>query len=166
MSSQKWVAIPWEQFDSRSKSETENVPLENVPEKEALSRSAILESVPENCRRNARNILQHIDRSPGIDWDHRGQLLVEGKVVPGTHLCDLVKDASYKYKNWEAEGTNEFYRALAESNLPSGVIRNPGRRSLLETYKHRQPPGIPEHSTGSGDRSTGTADPSKWMMWK
>lgn len=135
--SQKWVVVPWEQYQS-PQPQTGGL----VQRTSGLSRDSVLAAIPKHSRRDAQAILQHIERAPDIAWDDKGQLVVKGETVLRSHITDLLKDAFYKYKNWEAEGASTFYRALAESNLPAGLVHNPERRALLERYKHPQPPGI------------------------
>ena len=140
---QKWVVVPWEQFNTVVPSGSGAVA--------KLSTDSILAAIPKQSRRDASAILQHIERTSDISWNDKGELVLKGKVVPYTHISDLLKDSFYQYKNWSAEGAPVFYQALAESNIPLGLIHNQQRRTLLEGYKHPKPPGIQE---------------STWVKWK
>jgi hypothetical protein len=141
---QKWVVVPWEIYDSAQQGGDQ----QGTP---ALNREAVLAAIPKNSRRDGLVILQHIERTPGISWNEKGELVLKGEVVPRTHISDLLKNAFYQYKNWEAEGAVPFYNALAESHLPESLIRNPNRQTLLKQhkdpkpprYKDQKPPGIP-----------------------
>lgn len=141
---QKWAVIPWEQY-SRQEEEIEGKgdPL--------LAIDDILRGIPKQGRRDASAILHHIQNSPDISWNARGELVLGGSVLANTHMTDLLKFSLFQYKTWEPAGVTAFYRALAASNIPTGLIRNPKSRSLLESSKTQQPPGI---------RAT------KWLTWE
>lgn len=130
--SQKWVVVPWEKFTNQTGSGERAT---------ILSIDSILSTLPKQAKRDASAILQHVQRTPDITWNEKGELVLKEQPIPGTHISDLLKDAFYKYKNWKAKGADSFYRSLAESNLPQGLIHNPERRILLESYKHPKPPG-------------------------
>lgn len=154
---QKWIAVPWENYQQLCK---ENSQQEGGGEgggggggAEAVRLSAedLLMSVPKQNRREAAAILNHIEKSPHLSWNEKGELLVENSIVPHTHVSDLLKDAFYNYKHWTPEGVETFYRELAKSNLPASHIKNPERRALLEKYKQAKPPGVLA---------------SSWLTWK
>lgn len=111
-------------------------------DEEVLSVGDIVEALPKQSRRDATVILQHLKRDPDATWNHKGQLIVNGEIIARSHLFDLLKDAFYKYKSWKPEGILPFYKALADSNLPSALIKNTDRRSLLESFKNPSPPGV------------------------
>lgn len=148
--SQKWVAVPWDKFQELTSQEFQEQ-TGGSPKPQSLSTETLLGSIPKRNRREAAAILSYIEKSPNLSWSQQGELVVEGQIVPRTHVSDLLKDAFYKHKNWEPEGVNEFYRELAKSNLPTALIRNQERRALLETYKQAKPPGVLA---------------SKWLAWK
>lgn len=146
---QKWVVLPWEKYQQLLKDE-ENSPLEGGSAAR-LPIEDLLTSVPKQTRRDAAAILNHLRKSPHLSWNEKGELMVGSSVVPHTHVSDLLKDAFYSYKHWTPEGLETFYRELAKSNLPTGLIKNPERRALLERYKQAKPPGVLA---------------STWLTWK
>lgn len=149
---QKWVAVPWDTYEKLTKDSSEiDSEDQSGTGTSALSVETIVAAVPKNNRRDATTILHHLERDPNITWSHKGELIVKGETKHNTHLVDLLKDAFYKFKHWEPEGVHDFYRALAESNLPVGTIKNLDRRALLESYKQPKPPGVLA---------------SAWLTWK
>lgn len=139
---QKWAVIPWERYNKQEE-ESESTP--------SLDIDDILLGIPKQGRRDASAILRHIQSSPDISWNSRGELVVHGSVIANTHITDLLKYSLFQYKTWEPTGVTAFYKALAESNIPTGLIRNPQSRTLLETLKTPRPPGI---------------QATKWLTWE
>ena len=130
---QKWAVIPWEQYNKQE---------ENSETTPSLDIDDILLGIPKQGRRDASAILRHIQSSPDITWNSRGELVLHGSVIANTHIADLLKFSLFQYKTWEPSGVTAFYRALAESNIPTGLIRNLKSRALLETLKTPRPSGI------------------------
>ena len=145
---QKWAVIPWQQYTSSFQEEEGTQIGKGEP---SLSIDTILLGIPKLGRRDATAILHHIQNSSDISWNSRGELTVHGTVVANSHIADLLKFSLFQYKSWKPAALTEFYRALADSNLPVGLIRNRESRSLLEKFKKPQPPGI---------RAT------KWLTWE
>jgi len=144
---QKWVMVPWEKYQEHCQE----------PEKKQtgggenpLSIENILAVLPKRSRLNASSILQHINRDPDIDWNAKGEILINGTLIANSHIVDLLKDTAHNFKHSDPVGVSEFYKALAKSNLPLGLLQNKARRELLESYKQLKPPGIPA---------------KKWMTW-
>ena len=141
--SQKFVVVPWDRYllltEDRPPSQSKDQVGAGTS---SLSVQDILNAVPKQNRRDAEAILHHMQRAPNIYWNDKGELVVNEETRTHTHINDLLKDAFYKYKHWEPEGVNVFYQTLAESNLPAGLIKNPERRKLLQTYKDPRPPGV------------------------
>lgn len=142
---QKWAVIPWEEYTAKEEDTTQTGKGEP-----SLSMDTILLGIPKQGRRDAGAILHHIQNSSDISWNTRGELVLHGTVIPNSHIADLLKFSLFQYKSWKPTAITEFYRALADSNLPAGLIRNLQSRTLLEKYKTPQPPGIRA---------------SKWLTW-
>ena len=141
---QKWAVIPWEKYAEKGDDVIH-------PEDPSLSVDSILLGIPKQGRRDASAILHHIENSPDISWNSRGEVMIRGDTIPRSHIADLVKFSLFQYKTWKPVGVTEFYRVLAETNLPAGLIRNLKNRELLEKFKTVQPPGIPA---------------TKWLTWE
>lgn len=157
--SQKWVAVPWEEFEELKAG---NLNLDERDREQqgggdtpALSIEILLATIPRQYHRQATAILNHIQKAQNLSWNKEGELLVDGKVIPHTHISDLIKDSFYKYKHWEPEAVDIFYKELAKSNLPAGLVRNQERRTALLLARSQNnlpgPPGVLA---------------STWLTWK
>jgi len=144
---QKWVMVPWEKYQEHC---TDTEKKQTGSGENPLTIANILALLPKRFRTNAASILQHIDRDPDIDWNAKGEILINCFPIANSHLMDLLKDSSHNFKHWDPVGVTEFYKALAKSNLPLGLVQNKARRELLESYKQLKPPGIPNR---------------KWLSW-
>lgn len=81
---------------------------------------------PQNYRNRARNLLTHAQNQAGIDWNQKGEVLVNGNLIHGSHVVDLI-DNTIRYKKGTRSGTPgeyEFMNALKESNVPQALIGN------------------------------------------
>ena len=59
-----------------------------------------------------------------ITWDKTGQVKIEGEVIPGSNILDLVGDAMRSRKNFNPTGSKEFFEALNKLNVPKDLVRN------------------------------------------
>ncbi len=98
---------------------------------DALPEEVVLSAIPQNWVNRAKALLAHIKRSP-IDWNCRGELIVNSKVVSGSHISDLLKTALYDYQHLSPVGSDDFFRALSEFNIPVSLVTNLKRRAQLK----------------------------------
>ena len=104
-------------------------------EDDKLSTDIILIALPVRWRRRGQVILGYMQNST-LNWNGKGQLIHGDKVICGTNLSDLLKDALYYSEHLSPSGVNEFYVGLAALNLPDGLISNVRRReAITETTK-------------------------------
>ena len=54
-------------------------------------------------------------------------MVYNGKVVPKTHIIDLINDGMVSRKHAPV-GIDLFYKTLAEINLPEGLLANDNRK--------------------------------------
>jgi hypothetical protein len=88
-----------------------------------------LQLFPQNYRTRAQNLLTHARNQAGIDWNQKGEILVNGNLIPGSHVVDLI-DNTIRYKKGiqrDTPGTREFVKALMDSNVPQALIGNKSR---------------------------------------
>jgi len=82
---------------------------------------------PQNYRNRAQNLLTHVRNQAGIDWNQKGEILVNDNAIPGSHVVDLI-DNTIRYKKGtradQLPGHREFVNALRESNVPQALIGN------------------------------------------
>lgn len=88
----------------------------------------VLNSVPKALRSKAEQLLHKITSSDGVvDWNGKGELIVNEQAVKGSHIVDLINDALRKRKSLQPIGTKDFSKAMAKLNVPHELIGNPDR---------------------------------------
>lgn len=130
MAHKKMVLLPVERYQPQSSDQRE----EN-----GLDVDIILSAIPKNFRTRARALLNHITADPEqrLRWNGQGELIYHGKVIPGSHITDLLKNSQRQYKHSMPMGLEEFQDGLRELNIPIGLMEKrpgpPGER--LEPQK-------------------------------
>ena len=108
------------------------------PQRQTLSTTDILRTVPKKFKQQAEGLLEWLNRSPeAISWDERGLVSLEGQPIQGTSITDLVNDVLRKRKGFNPTGRDDFTIALARLNTPENFIRNDDRRQFMLTLKNR-----------------------------
>lgn len=112
------------------------------PIKNKLGLDKVLSYLPKRNISKARALLNSIEHNGRLEWNENGELLVSGKVIPKTHIADLIHDALNCTKH-EPVGCLEFYKNL--DNVPRSLITNPRRKALIGGgfVPSLPPPGIP-----------------------
>ena len=113
-------------------------------ESEPLSDDVVMEAMAKNYKTKARALLGHIRNDGRLTWNDKGEISYKGVKVTGSHITDLVKDAMRPYSNFTPIGKDVFYQALAEMNIPRGLVNHQQGVLDMESYKRRKtgPPGI------------------------
>ena len=119
----------------------------------------ILESVPKSMRVKARWLLQRMKRSDVLNWNDKGELLIDGTAVPGTHLVDLIKDMVHKRKRVpNATSWQEFATGLRQLHIAQEVVGNPDPWDYITNPRENLASYLPETSfslsTSSASRKT------------
>lgn len=111
------------------------VPVENevggsTEEENGLDVDIILSAIPKNFRTRAKALLNHIAADPQqrLRWNQQGELIYHGKLIPGSHITDLLKNSQRQYRHSSPVGLKEFQDGLKELNIPIGLVemRPPG----------------------------------------
>lgn len=153
----KMALIPYEQFINSKQTqnigkESEQID-ENTPEK--MDKDLILIPFGKRHLKHASTLLSYVERN--MNWNQNGEIIIDQKVIPGSHITDLLKDAMYPYKNFSPLGYDLFYQNL--SSVPLSLIRNPIRKTLVgrptqylmgrgsENQTIPPPPGLPLSQT-------------------
>lgn len=99
---------------------------------------------PKNYRTRANQLLNHIRESTDLNWNEKGELLVSGRPVTGSHVVDLVGDlVKPKMKHTSTpRGMDDMVEALIMSNAPMSLIGNKSRFNAIT-------PPVTAHHTGS-----------------
>ena len=130
----RMVLIPEERllrYEERDKQRGEQDIMYGGGEKEetdSLSVEMIVRSIPKTMKSRAEALLAHLkERGDVITWDDMGQVLVDGVLIPGSNITDLVSDAMRPRKNFNPIGVHEFYSVLSKINVPKDLVRNERR---------------------------------------
>lgn len=96
----------------------------------------VLESIPKSMKVKAKWLLQRIKRSDVMGWTDKGELVMDGAPVPGTHLVDLINDVVRKRKTTpNATGWQEFAAGLRRLHVPQEVVGNSDRWDYIMMMK-------------------------------
>ena len=92
----------------------------------------ILDYFPKNMKSRARLISSYLNKSGDYSsWNSNGEIILNGEVIRGSSLTDLLYDACCPSRKYEPIGLIAFYEILRKNNIPMGFIRNKGRRVFL-----------------------------------
>ena len=121
----------------------EELPEESEPPGEI--ENDILESVPATMKSRALQLVKKLKANKDVvGWNDHGQMVFEGRTIPGTNVIDLVNDTLRQRKNFNPAGWQLFAKALGRLNVPEGIIRNEERLNMVKTYRNKpSSPDIP-----------------------
>lgn len=121
----------------------------------------ILNAVPPKNKNAAALLLDFIKRSQSLDWTARGEMVVDGRLIPNTNIIDLVHDFARSRKRVPAEGAAELASVLQKQNVPRECVGNEARWRMIEQLKDKTPTTTPVASGASPRFSTPNAPSSK-----
>lgn len=101
---------------------------------------SIADDLPKTLQNQANNFLKRLQQN-SIDWNEKGELIVNGKVWSGSNISDLVGNTLRNRKGIRPAYQTEFLQTLAALNFPEEYMRNKEILSKYRKYKH-PPPGI------------------------
>lgn len=108
----------------------------------------IIRSVPATQKSKAGRLVDFISRSPSLGWNERGELMVHGHIIPGSHGVDLVKDLLRTTRSTKDPplGWNTLADTLRSMNVPEDLVGNKTRWNYIKqsTPTRSTPPGLPE----------------------
>ena len=144
----KYVLIPYKEVNPNSgvaSATTEAAaPASHNVALSKLSSDSILISIPQNIKKKAQAILQHIEaNNEYITWNKKGEVIIKQNLIPKSHIVDLIKCTLYSYKNIHPEGLHQFRQALLDSNIPQTLIQKGSGINLSENKGKSPPPGVP-----------------------
>lgn len=107
-----------------------------------VSTEKLLVNFPVSVKKKAQTFFKMIKDSKGVlDFNEQGELLVDGEVIEGSHVSDLVYDVLFGKTGFEPRGMQEFLKGLVRLNVPERLIHNKNRRTMLRQLKQKTPPG-------------------------
>ena len=119
----------------------------------------IIDTLPKTTKQLGHSLLSHIKSSQKINWNDRGQVIIDGNLIPNTNILDLVHSVIRIRKTKSPPvGSREFTRALTELNTPSELFRNQPVESsankriiLTATRRRSEEPAIKRKKTFNWD---------------
>ena len=101
-----------------------------------------------------------------LDYNNQGEFLLDGHVIKGSHVSDLVYDVLFGKSGFEPRGVEQFLGGLARLNVPERLIGNKSRRSVIRQMKLKSYGSPPVRKRGGvtpsiGKRSQTSAGKSK-----
>lgn len=110
--------------------------------------SKVLATIPKTYQSKGALLLRHLTADPKrFSWDANGVVSIDGTVIQGSNIVDLVNDGVRRRKGFQAFGRNAFARYLASINTPQEYIGNPEVRKGLTAWSS---PGTPSPATPAG----------------
>ena len=88
----------------------------------------IVESVPKSLKSKADRLMKRLKNDPTIQWNDRGELILEGAIIPGSNMMDLVHDVLIKRKLRDPVGWQPFVKHPKDINVPMELVGNADRR--------------------------------------
>lgn len=104
----------------------------------------VLDGLPKNKRNQAASLIDEIKNNPRIKIDKIGEIIIDGTVIPNSHIIDLIHDFTRQRKSAKpAVGSDVFAKVLKDSNVPREYIGNIDRFNILKSatkYKQEESP--------------------------
>ena len=124
--------------DESSKDDASMSESQDAIAQDDMIRAEVLAHMPSRNKRNAEYIITSLSRNNKIAWSNNGEIVVEDKPVPGSHLYDLLKSVTTHNNvsdRSRPKGWNIFLKTLASLNVPLSVIPNTMVRRSIEAFK-------------------------------
>lgn len=115
--------------------------------------SKVLATIPKTYQSKGELLLRHLTSNPKrFSWDANGVVSIDGAVIQGSNIVDLVNDGVRQRKGFHASGRHAFARYLGSINTPQEYIGNPELRKGLTALSSPATisPATPATSSGRG----------------
>ena len=102
-------------------------PPPDIEEKEAekMTEDRIIKNVPKAYQVRAKKLIGHLKDYTGVSWIAKGEMVVDGKTLPGSNMSVLVNDIIRKAKHEvNPVGTKSLVEQLSKTELPRGLVGN------------------------------------------
>jgi len=87
----------------------------------------VLETLPPTYRTRAEQLYNIIKQSSIVNWAPDGELMIDGTIIQGSNVVDLIGDIMRQRKNIDPIGWADFTKALKRINIPEQLIGNKTR---------------------------------------
>ena len=82
----------------------------------------LLPSLPLPLRSRGKTIVNHLKKHADFRWNNKGEIIVDGQLVKGSNIIDLIKIQLKDYKSFHPIGAEVFSQLVRESNVPQSVL--------------------------------------------
>ena len=125
----KHILIPYEKY-CRLFLSSEAHPMETSEKVEKkLSDEDILSLLPEKLREKGKQFLHFLKNEPSIDWDEKGRVIIDGKILNFSHITDFLKDTLQPGK--PIEHLETWYEKLSDS-VPLSLVHAQRRPYVIK----------------------------------
>ena len=103
----------------------------------------IVGALPKTLRGHGQDIIKTLKQSERVDWTPKGELVFDGKIIPGTNKHELIHDITRNRKNTYAYGREQFAKVVKAVNVPEKYIKNKAYfKSSIPRRKVRTPKAL------------------------
>lgn len=120
----------------------------------------VVDTLPQRFKNKGRVLLKRLRHNPDVSWNDRGELIVRGRLVSGSHIADLLNDIARRRKNFEPQGWQAFADVLRESNVPRELVGHPDRWDYIRRGETRVNKRPASETSDKDDERT-----SQWLSW-
>jgi hypothetical protein len=173
----RFIGIRKKVFDAPMKVHVESTPetrkeLERTEKFPKEVEKVSIDTVPITYKNRARALINRIKDIDNISIGDNGELSIDGDVVHGSNIADLVNDVIRRRKDFNPSGWRDFATLLAQSNVPETLIGNSDRLHFMKSQKRPSsvdPSNLSMHTreeqSGKGlkRRKKHSHTPTKWL---
>ena len=107
-------------------------------EAEKMTEDRIIKNVPKVYQVRAKQLIGHLKDSTGVSWIAKGEMVVDGKTLPGSNISVLVNDIVRKSKHEvDPVGRKSLVEQLSKTELPRGLVENAEISRELNHWKRK-----------------------------
>lgn len=104
----------------------------------------VQKNIPKKYVQNAKTLLEQVKKSPNVAFNDKGELVIRGRPIRGSHAMDLIDDfvrppSKGKVAQVEPVGWGEFAKVLKEMNVPRLLIGNMKRWNHMQLHPSNVP---------------------------
>ena len=90
-----------------------------------MTEDRIIKNVHKAYQVRAKKLIGHLHDYTGVSWNAKGEMVIDGKTLPGSNISVLVNDIIRKAKNEvDLVGRKSLVEQLSKTELPRGVVGN------------------------------------------
>ena len=90
-----------------------------------MTEDRIIKYVPKAQQVRANKLIGHLKDYTDVSWNAKGEMVVDGKTLPGSNISVLVNDMIRKAKQEvDPVGRKSLVEQLSKTELPRGLVGN------------------------------------------